>query len=95
LKNTEGRNLVKSVSEISEYGFPTFQFLRIHVCLRVDGDHVQRLIRYAETYIIYIIYTLTLYAKIRADNLTAFICRLSWNLGTSASWNLQGLSRPV
>ena len=31
----------------------------------------------------------------RADNLTAFICRLSWNLGASTSWNPQGLSRPV
>ena len=31
----------------------------------------------------------------RADNLTTFICRLSWNLGASASWNHQGLSRPV
>jgi len=29
----------------------------------------------------------------RADNLTTFICRLSWNLGTSTSWNPQGLSR--
>jgi len=31
----------------------------------------------------------------RADNLTTFMCRLSWNLGTSDSWNPQGLSRPV
>ena len=31
----------------------------------------------------------------RADNLTTFMCRLSWNLGTSASWNPLGLSRPV
>ena len=31
----------------------------------------------------------------RADNLTTFMCRLSWNLGASASWNPQGLSRPV
>ena len=31
----------------------------------------------------------------RADNLTTFICRLSLNLGTSTSWNPQGLSRPV
>jgi hypothetical protein len=31
----------------------------------------------------------------RADNLTTFMCRLSWNLGTSTSWNPQGLSRPV
>jgi len=32
---------------------------------------------------------------LRAGNLAAFMCRLSWNLGTSPSWNLQGLSRPV
>jgi hypothetical protein len=31
----------------------------------------------------------------RADTLTTFMCRLSWNLGASAAWNLQGLSRPV
>jgi len=31
----------------------------------------------------------------RADNPTTFMCRLSWNLGTSTSWNPQGLSRPV
>ena len=31
----------------------------------------------------------------RADNLTTFMCRLSWKLGASASWNPQGLSRPV
>jgi hypothetical protein len=31
----------------------------------------------------------------RADNLTTFICRLSWNLGASTSWNPQGLSRSV
>ena len=30
-----------------------------------------------------------------ADNLTTFMCRLAWNLGASASWNPQGLSRPV
>ena len=30
-----------------------------------------------------------------ADNLTKFMCRLSWNLGASTSWNPQGLSRPV
>jgi hypothetical protein len=30
----------------------------------------------------------------RAD-LTTFMCRLSWNLGTSTSWNPQGLSRPL
>jgi len=31
----------------------------------------------------------------RADNLTTFMCRLSWNLGAWTSWNPQGLSRPV
>jgi hypothetical protein len=31
----------------------------------------------------------------RADNLTTFMCRLSWNLGASNSWNPQGLSRPL
>jgi hypothetical protein len=31
----------------------------------------------------------------RADNLTTFMCRLSWNLGASTSWNPQGLYRPV
>ena len=31
----------------------------------------------------------------RADNLTTFVCRLSWNLGTSPSWNPQGLFRPI
>ena len=31
----------------------------------------------------------------RADNLTTFMCWLSWNLGTSISWNPQGLSRPI
>ena len=30
-----------------------------------------------------------------ADNLTTFMCQLSWNLGVSTSWNPQGLSRPV
>jgi len=30
----------------------------------------------------------------RAD-LTTFMCRLSWDLGTSTSWNPLGLSRPV
>ena len=30
-----------------------------------------------------------------ADNLTTFMCRLSWNLGTSASWDPLGLFRPV
>ena len=29
----------------------------------------------------------------RADNLTTSICRLSWNLGASTSWNPQGLYR--
>jgi hypothetical protein len=31
----------------------------------------------------------------RADNLTTFIFRLSWNLRASTSWNPMGLSRPV
>jgi len=31
----------------------------------------------------------------RAEILTTFMFRLSWNLGTSNSWNPQGLSRPV
>jgi len=31
----------------------------------------------------------------RADNLRTFTCQLSWNLGTSNSWNPQGLSRLV
>ena len=31
----------------------------------------------------------------RANNLTIFTCRLSWNLGASTSWKPQGLSRPV
>ena len=54
---------MKSVSEISEYGFPMFHFLRNHVCLRVDGDRVQRQIRYEEIYIIYTyIYTLYIHA---------------------------------
>jgi len=30
-----------------------------------------------------------------ADNLTTFMCRLSWNLGASTYWNRQGLYRPV
>ena len=30
-----------------------------------------------------------------ADNLTTFMCRLSWNLGASTSWNPLGLCRPV
>jgi len=32
---------------------------------------------------------------LRADNLTTFMCRLSWNMGASASWNPQGLSRAL
>ena len=31
----------------------------------------------------------------RADNFTTFMCRLSWNLGASNSWNTQGLFRTV
>ena len=31
----------------------------------------------------------------RADNLTSFMCGLSWNLRASTSWKPQGLSRPV
>jgi hypothetical protein len=31
----------------------------------------------------------------RADKLTTFRCRLSWNLGASNCWNPQGLSRHV
>ena len=31
----------------------------------------------------------------RADNLTTFMWRMSWNIGTSTSWNPLGLSRPV
>ena len=34
-------------------------------------------------------------AGARAENLTTFVCRLTWNLGASTSWNPQGLSRPV
>jgi len=30
----------------------------------------------------------------RADNLTSFLCRLSWNLGASPFRNPQGVSRP-
>jgi len=30
-----------------------------------------------------------------ADSLTNFMCRLSRNLGETASWNSQGLSGPV
>jgi len=31
----------------------------------------------------------------RADNLTTFMCRFSWNLGASTFWNPQGLPRPI
>jgi hypothetical protein len=31
----------------------------------------------------------------RADNFTTFMCRLSWNLGTSTSWKPLGLSMPL
>jgi len=31
----------------------------------------------------------------RADNLATLICRLSWNIEASTSWNSQGLFRPV
>ena len=31
----------------------------------------------------------------RVDNLTTFMCRLSWNLGASTCWNPLGLSRPL
>ena len=31
----------------------------------------------------------------RADNLTTFMCRFSWNLGASTSWEPQDLSRLV
>ena len=31
----------------------------------------------------------------RADNLTTFMCRLSWDLVTSNSWNTRGMSRFV
>ena len=31
----------------------------------------------------------------RTDNLTTFMCQLSWNMGDSKSWNPLGLSRPV
>jgi hypothetical protein len=31
----------------------------------------------------------------KADNLTTFLCRLSWNLGASTSWSPQGLCRRV
>jgi hypothetical protein len=31
----------------------------------------------------------------RVDNLNTFMCRLSWNLEASNSWNRQGLSIPV
>jgi hypothetical protein len=31
----------------------------------------------------------------RADNFTIFVCRVSLNLGASASWNTKVLSSPV
>jgi hypothetical protein len=31
----------------------------------------------------------------KADNLATFMCRLSYSLRASASWNTQALSRPV
>jgi hypothetical protein len=31
----------------------------------------------------------------RADDLTTFMCWLSWNMGASTSWNPEGLSSPV
>jgi hypothetical protein len=31
---------------------------------------------------------------LRADNLSTFMCRLSWNLEESTSWNPKGLPRP-
>ena len=31
----------------------------------------------------------------RADNFNTFMCRLSWNMGASTSWNPQGLPRSV
>jgi hypothetical protein len=31
----------------------------------------------------------------RADNLTTFMCRLSWNVGAPTFWNPQGLPRPL
>ena len=31
----------------------------------------------------------------RTNNLTTFMCRLSWNMGVSTSWNPQDLSRPT
>jgi len=32
---------------------------------------------------------------LRADNLTTFMCRLSWSTAASVSWNPQGSCRPV
>jgi hypothetical protein len=32
---------------------------------------------------------------LKADNLTTFMCRFSWNLRASNSWNTIGFSRPV
>jgi len=31
----------------------------------------------------------------KADNISTFMCRISWNLGASTFWNPQSLSRPV
>ena len=31
----------------------------------------------------------------RAENITTFVCRLTWNLGAWTFWNPLGLSRPV
>jgi hypothetical protein len=31
----------------------------------------------------------------KADNPTTFMCRMSWNLGSSTSWDPQGLSTPA
>ena len=30
-----------------------------------------------------------------SDNLSTFLCQLSWNLGALTSWSPQGLSRPI
>jgi hypothetical protein len=36
-----------------------------------------------------------IFPEVKVDNITTFLCRLSWNPGASTSWNPQGLSRPV
>jgi hypothetical protein len=36
-----------------------------------------------------------MWLELKTDNLTAFVCRFSWDLGASTSWNPQGLSRLV